>query len=296
METLLSSLVLAVLLLATSPVTAWAGTYHCTFAFSSTAAGNGPALRDGEAALGIWIETATRDAGTSLTARPEVIDFSDAVSARQRLEAPQTYVVGLNAMEFFEVAEPAGFVPAYVPLHETGTPYTRLILVAAAARAKQGVAGLRGARLVPTTTREEPVSALWLDVLVRETVGLSRSEFFDIAAKALPMQRAVLEVFFGSSDACVVTREVLDLMSELNPAVGRSLTVVAESEPLLCGFVAVRNDCPPDLRADFARLLLTFGTSPQADQVLKIFRMDALGRFEPEHLTTIRQLWRRSLK
>lgn len=90
--------------------------------------------------------------------------------------------------------------------------------------------------------------------------------------------KAILQVFFKQAKATLVTRDAFDLACELNPQLGKSLTVIAESPPLIASLMMFRPDWHGKFRNTFEEALLHLQDSPGGKQILTIHQSARMAR------------------
>jgi len=89
--------------------------------------------------------------------------------------------------------------------------------------------GLKHKKLMVQTGGLGEVPMIWLDTILMKQ-GLPASRQFCGEVKLVPKASgAVLPVFFGHADACVVVKKVFLMMVELNPQIGKRLAVLVQS-------------------------------------------------------------------
>lgn len=77
------------------------------------------------------------------------------------------------------------------------------------------------------------LSKIWLDTLLHNSGYAQIDQFFTKIKQVGKSSRAVLPVFFKQADACVVTRQALKMIQELNPQIGKQVTLIDQSEGLV---------------------------------------------------------------
>lgn len=104
--------------------------------------------------------------------------------------------------------------------------------------------------------------------------------------------QAVLAVFFGKKDACVVDRSAFQVMAELNPQIRRSLETLAASEALANSVLCVSRDgWPlPEDRKNLLESLAELHLESTGQQILTLFKADQLVPFRQEVLANVRKL------
>lgn len=152
------------------------------------------------------------------------------------------------------------------------------------------LADLRGRRVVVLNSLRGALANCWFEVLLGENgFGPPVPFLADLKFAAKP-SLAILPVFFGQVEACVVTREGFAVASEMNPQVGRRLRILASSPlvvPLLTGF---RRDLNPKLRTLALDTLNTFQQSVPGRQVLTLFQSERVEARDTVDLESTRLL------
>ena len=93
---------------------------------------------------------------------------------------------------------------------------------------------LRGRTVALYNSDKMSLAMPWMDVvLLREGMIGASNGFFGKVMRDRKLSTAVLGVFFGQRDACIVTLSGFRGMVELNPQVGRQLRVIETSPPFI---------------------------------------------------------------
>jgi phosphonate transport system substrate-binding protein len=134
------------------------------------------------------------------------------------------------------------------------------------------MAGLRGRSLIlwesPSTSLGEP----WLTVSLWREGLESPKQLLGRMTTNTKLSQVVLPLFFGQVDACVVTRQGLDTMVELNPQLSRKLRVLLASPRMRSAFLAFRKDYPAHLKKPIFDRVRELKSIPASDQILTLFQ------------------------
>ena len=154
----------------------------------------------------------------------------------------------------------------------------------------QKLENLRDRRLIVCTHRRAELAPLWLDtLLLQNSLGEAADLCRKITEEPIP-SKAILHVFFGQADCCVVSRSSFAIMSELHPQVSQRLGAIAVS-PLLTPVVFVfRNDYQPAFRSRLVEEIFQLGASPDGMQLLNIFQADGLVEVHKADLASVFEL------
>ena len=132
---------------------------------------------------------------------------------------------------------------------------------------------------------------VWIETLLMRA-GYSRIEtFFSSLKENRSTSRGIMTVFFQQADACVVTRQLFNLASELNPQIGRELVPIARINKLTQGIISINRGLPDNLRERIKQSFLDVTESPEGKQLLILFQISKMIPFRPEYLAATEALF-----
>ena len=175
---------------------------------------------------------------------------------------------------------------------EQGKVGKRYVVLTRRGRGFKTLADLKGAEIMEFETTNFTLGRFWLETLLMEGRLGSHQTFFRRLEKVGKPSTAVLPVFFGKKDACLVDLSGFEVMKELNPQVGAGLEVVAMSEVLVDGVICVSKKgwSSETYQRDVLRTLGELHLDAGGKQILTLFKVDQLIPFEETHLETVRRL------
>lgn len=69
----------------------------------------------------------------------------------------------------------------------------------------------------------------YFEYIIKKTSGLNSSTFFKSINNTKTASKALLDVYFGLSDLCIVPKYIYDLSIDLNPALSQKLSIIHQS-------------------------------------------------------------------
>jgi hypothetical protein len=131
----------------------------------------------------------------------------------------------------------------------------------------------------------------WIETLVEgRSMGLA-DEVAGDTGKMETASKAILRVFFRQADACVVTSNVFDLASELNPQLRKELRVLASSPDVVPTLFCFRAGYTSDIRDELEKAILKLHDTPEGQQILTVFQCDSMEKRPVSYLDgTLRML------
>jgi phosphonate transport system substrate-binding protein len=120
------------------------------------------------------------------------------------------------------------------------------------------------------------VADAWISTILDERHLGPIEQFFGPVITDTKVSRVVLPVFFGQADACLTSKRGFDTMCELNPQVGKDLTGIASSPPMVMCFYAFRKNYHNPSRERFIKVHTALLDSAAGRQLATLFQFDDL--------------------
>jgi ABC-type phosphate/phosphonate transport system substrate-binding protein len=187
--------------------------------------------------------------------------------------------------EYMELKKHVPLDPLLISSAKNGTEMEILLLV----RKDSGfrsIHDLRGRSIVipMRNPRCLDMYMAWLETLVMEEGSKGINSFFSSIKDSRTAAKAIMPVFFRQADACLVTRQVLDLTAELNPQINRDLTVIARKGNLSQGIISVDRRLSEETKEKLRQAFLTLHQTPEGEQLLMLFKVRKLVPFAPGNM------------
>lgn len=194
----------------------------------------------------------------------------------------------MTSLEFLEVESRLEAEPL-MTYRMSAETQTRYVLVTTAGVTSLAALAGRSLQLLNANAAPQP-SALWLEVLLAEAKLPPPARHFSDLVDAKKATQALLAVYFGRSQAALVPRDAYLTALELNPDVGRKVTVLATSPPLLRTVVCASRRIDARTRTRWSAALGKAHEQPAAAQLFTLFKVDRFVTWEPGLLDNVRAL------
>jgi len=247
---------------------------------------------DATAAFTVFAKKMGEQRGYDLTPQVRIVD--DIREMRDALDQNAIDMIFLDSWDYLKLSPAPGYPIEFVTLSQ-GSPLEEYLIIVQSESGISTLADLEGKRIHVLDNTSATNGRRWLETeFMAQGVAdieafLSRFEIVD------KVSQAVLPVFFGSTDACVVDRSGFALMAELNPQVSTNLKVVKRSEPLLdrvCCIRATGWENQKERESTYESLAM-IDRDPSGRQILNLFKIEAITEFQDEHLESVRNLYDR---
>lgn len=227
---------------------------------------------------------------TGLRMYSETALYDSIESVIRDLEDSKLDAVALLADELLYVRTRVAIDP-FVVAARNGHVYDEYLLLVKKGRALDSLSLLRDKELLFAGEQEGALPLIWLDRQLQNN-GLPRAAgLFGRIRTVGDVSKAVLPVFFGQSDACLVSKRSFDIMVELNPQVGTVLAELLHSPPFVNGTICIRGSLSEAEHRDvLEKSLLELSHEPLGRQILAIFQINELVPFREEYLQSAKVL------
>ena len=135
---------------------------------------------------------------------------------------------------------------------------------------------LRGRSLLTCRGQQMGLAEMWLDCRLSDEGLPCCKGFFDNVEVREKMSRALLPVFFGRADACLVAESGFETMAELNPQIEAMLRPLASSPPVITFVTCIRSDFTGPNRERSEKAYLEAHLHPLGRQCLTLFKFDKM--------------------
>lgn len=225
---------------------------------------------DAKASIKALGTTMVRERGIPAEPEPYLLSGTDAIATAARTGEVDAFSV--TTEEYWVLAREVGF-DRFVMAVKNGDPTEQYLLLVHRASGVTELAGLRGKRLAVFQNSRMSLGKVWLEVALAKAGQPLAAEHFGSVIDQPKLSKAVLEVFFRQTDACLVSRRGFATMSELNPQVGTQLVALATSPALVPAVFPFRTDFNPTLKEKSLREMSLVHTTAAGQQALMIFQV-----------------------
>lgn len=228
---------------------------------------------DARAAVKAWGQSVAKQNG--IDTDPQTQIFKDGAAALPALKTGQVDVIGMSILEYLDLSTGVAFDPVFVT-YSSGQPTEQYFLIVRREDNIREIGDLRGRSLIAYQDARSCLALPWMDLVLDKEVNSSASEFVGQIVKSVTLSKTVIPVFFRQADACVVTRSGFETMVELNPQLGKELTILARSEELVPAVFAFRAAYNPSFREKLMKGLADLHRSAAGQQILTLFHCERI--------------------
>ena len=244
---------------------------------------------DAEGAFKALAETVGRKRGYHTTTQTQIYDTKEEIEA-----AITNGTINLAIVDSWKYLsmDLKGFMKPYFVSSEQGQAGKKYFLLTRRGSGLDSLVSLRGKEITELEMANSNAGKAWLDTLLLENHFGAQTDFFGEVEFVGKPALAVLPVFFGKKTACLVDHFSFDVMSELNPQVGKDLQAIATSEPFAENVICLSDTGWDSEKAKtgLIEILADLQSEPAGRQILTLFKIGPMIPFQEAQLDTVRQL------
>jgi ABC-type phosphate/phosphonate transport system substrate-binding protein len=207
--------------------------------------------------------------------------------AMKDVENNKVDLVSMTSIEYLRLKHKAFIEPAFAYMRGGKTTQTYHLLIHAN-KGYSSLSDLKGKKLV--IVKMDATSLLFLNTaLLKQRLPEMKDLFSVVEEKSKPAQ-AVLSVFFGQSDACLINDVTFQTMKDMNPQLGKNLEILATSPELLDNLTVFRKNMESTMKQKVFDVSRRLKTTARGKQILALFKVDDLVPMKEIDLVGIREL------
>ncbi len=278
------ALVAALAAVSAGAAPAIAETFHLALTVSSFKNVN---ENDARAALKAWGIAVSRDRALELDVDVQVFRTNDELTAA--LRTGHVDALTLSVPEFVRCERDLGRHSLFGAVIGSSVGDTYAVVVRRGGP-NRGLADLRGKRIIRLDNMRTELAVPWID---HRLVAQGLPPLARLCARVSATSKvseAILPVFFGQADACLVTRYAFETMKELNPQLGSTLAALEVSPEIVSTVFVVRHTLPRATHERLMPVLRELHRLPSGQQVLNIFATEMLRELDPAEIEYARTL------
>ncbi|MFH0725135.1 MAG: PhnD/SsuA/transferrin family substrate-binding protein [Pseudomonadota bacterium] len=230
-------------------------------------------VEDTRAAMKVWIQTVAATRQIPIDPEPGVYDNLEEMIRALRDNAVDGFNVTTEECWRLSKAIKPGRVVVGVNNDQIMEEY---VILVRRDKGFKSIDDLRSRSLRMLDNPRMSLAVIWLDSLLLGKGLNPATTFCGPVTSAGKLSQTVLPVFFGQSDACLVTRRGFHTMSELNPQVGNQLDVLAASPGVVPTVFAFRADSISPFRDLIIAEMERLPETPAGQQILTLIMADRI--------------------
>lgn len=243
--------------------------------------------KDAEIALEMLLDRMSKD---SKEYKVTNIVFPDKETAIREIQKGRVDILSIMSLNYLDIRDEINMKPSAVPSTGDEPLDVYLLLVKKEGNIKS-LEQLKNKKIIVRKGHIGTIAIMWLDTLLLDRSLPESNGFFKIIKQVDNGSRALLPVFFGQADACIVHRYAYETIAQLNPQLSKQLKILHESPALLASISCLHNNMDEKTKEFILGFAENLSEDSEGQQYLTIFRMKKTFRYKPEYLHNIEKLY-----
>lgn len=246
---------------------------------------------DARAAQETWLRSVLNLINESSTQKGEVksVFYPTVTAACEGFHKNEVDAIIILPIEYLSMCNKESIIPALTSLTD-GKYGDHYVLVTRKQDAIQDINELQSTELILSIKGNNTLPKFWLETELLQKGYTSIETFFKKTTTVSKTTQAILPVFFGNADVCLVPQKDLNIAMELNPQLKNKLEIIKQSESFIRTLVCTQKEYYDTYFPLLKKLIEVLNSTPQGQQFLTLFRASRLKQFQPEHLQNINKI------
>jgi ABC-type phosphate/phosphonate transport system substrate-binding protein len=240
-------------------------------------------VKDAMSAFRIYVEEIAKQVGQSAS----IVSYETVEGVMKEVEDGQVDMVSMFPVDYLRLKNKQHLDLAF-GMARGGKLTTKYLLLVHTNKGYSKINDLKGKKTA--LAKGDQTGALYLNtMLLKQHLGDAKGFFSHVEEKGKASQ-AVLAVFFGQSDSCLVAESSYQTMVEMNPQLGKDLKTIASSQELLDNMAVFRKGLNDEIKRKSLEVAARLKTYPRGKQILMLFKVEDLSPLREADLTGLREL------
>ena len=240
---------------------------------------------EAKAAIKVWAESIADSKNLNIAA--EALVYEDLPALQHAIDQSEVELAALRIDEYLDLNLPQTPDVIFSGSSE-GMPTDKPLLVTQ--RSISSLSLLQNKSVNILMDAYVGMSLAWLNVALLESGFPEIHQFSSDVKEIHKTSQVVLPVFFGQRDACLITKRSFETMVELNPQIGKKLSVLLEGPDIVSGIMFLRPDYQPSFKKDLVEALEELHLNPKGQQVLMLFKINRIIHCQDRYIRQAKEL------
>ncbi len=240
--------------------------------------------KDAEAALRVW----AKEIGANLGFDVEIALYESVDNLVRDFSNRKLDFVSMQTLDFLKHASQFNVKPD-LAVYRDGKIFIHYLVLVAAGSKHQSLETLKNSRLAMLKTNH--LGKLYLDTELLKSGHPESDRFFQSIREKAKESQALLDVFFGQAEACIVTERTYRIMAELNPQISRKLRVISQSPDFIDVVSFFNPQISPSTKQKATRAMQgEIRSFERGRQIMLLFNVENMGIVHDAQLENVREL------
>ncbi len=238
-------------------------------------------ISEKQIAIELWNEWVAKDDDYQLSTH-SAATMSDFLKLIKKQKIDYALLDGSNFIQYYHQLKPSLTGETWV-VQRSDKAYEEYVLLTRKGRDATAMNKLKGATL--SFYPDYGLLKMYLNYFIMNTFHTSPGDLFKVIREVKTESQAILDVFFGYSDVCLVAKHVLDTAIELNPAIRDKVKIIHRSGEKFIPVIYIALNNVSDIeQSRFNKAMKKLNNSTRGQQLLRLFGIHAIKKIKQNKL------------
>lgn len=244
-------------------------------------------VKDASVAIQLWGKELLGSLGINNSLETKVYENNNDIITD--LKQNKLDLISILTTDYFEISKKLDVEPYFINSNNGKYGYSFLLLVRKDSGLKS-LADLKNKRIIITSDTFSQLITMWLETTLYDKEQ-KFSEFFSEFKEVDKSSRALLQVFFNQTDACILPEESFETISELNPQLKNELIIIEKSPEYVATIMCLNKNIKKSVKKATLDAAQNLTTTISGMQLTSLFKSDGFLMYKPEHLKSTLDLY-----
>lgn len=246
---------------------------------------------DANAAVTVYADVIRKKAQIELKTKIELIPtlYNSIEELRNALSSKTLDLIGMTSIEYLKLRTEAKLIPEFVGM-TSESKYSQYLLVTNSKLNTSKLSDITNKRISIPSMDRHPIIEIWLSNLLAKYNLPPKEKFFEKMKIQDREAKAVYDVFFGTSDCAIVTRNTYNTLCEMNPQIAKSIKIIETSPELIPTVTASTEKSDPELLKIIKNISINLHQNIEGKNLLTIFKLSKISFLSEEELRSVKDL------
>lgn len=249
---------------------------------------------DLEASITYWMTELGKEYDPKMNVKVRVKTFNDVFEIMYLKEKQENVLYITPTIDFLILrnkikVEPIALTNAFASKDHSGE---RFIVVTSKTSGIKSINELKKARIsISKEYKNKSTLYYWINNLFYENFNTLPEKSSQSIKFTDDSKQALTNVFFGTSDACLINKSTFNLMKKLNPQIEKKLQIINESEDFVTTVMFLSEEFDNKLKTFIVGKIMTLNSSEQGRQISKIFKLNGIKSYKESMISSVKKLY-----
>lgn len=252
---------------------------------------------DVEASMIFWMSGIVKDYHKKVKIKCRIFDnVNDVINLKDK---PQNILYGTSTINYLKIKEKCKIEPVAITNINVaeGDIGERFVIAVNKKSSIKTISDLKSMKIsVSGDYKSESTIYYWVNYLFSKEFGTPVSEVSKYLMIKKDNKEALMDLFLGQTDACIINKSTFNTMKKLNPQIGNKLNIIEESEDFFNTIIFMSETFDAKLKPFIIDRIFNLTTFDTGKQIRDLFKYKNIIEYNENLIKSTKKLYYESLK